>query len=246
MIKVNLLPPEYRVKERTPLPMMLGILAGVIVTSLVVVAFLYLRLVKLPDIKRQLTAKNQSKKLHQEKAKKADELQQEMNNLDVLNKAVAGLKGKRYPWTKAVDDLCWMVAKANQHKKHVKGWFEKLDFEFATPRGVRGAAPTAKQSGELKVDVVVAGQEIDHMAVFREAIDKSEGWLGRNVLEMPLTSTKQKDFDNYIPDVGVAFPLTITLHPEPQFEETAEEKAGAEQGAAGETPGQRGTGKEGR
>jgi hypothetical protein len=246
MIKVNLLPPEYRVKERTPLPMMLGILAGVIVTSLVVVAFLYLRLVELPNIKRELNAKNQSKKLHMEKAKKADELQLELSNLEVLNKAVANLKGKRYPWTKAVDDLCWMVAKANQHKKHVKAWYEKLDFGFATPRGGRGA-PAAKPSGELEVNVVVAGREFDHVGVFREVIDKSEGWLGRNVFQMPLTSTKVKPFQDYIPDVGLSFPLTITLHPEPQIETPAEEeKAGAGKGAGGaSTPDKGGARKKG-
>ncbi|MHC4778235.1 MAG: hypothetical protein ACYTFG_06660 [Planctomycetota bacterium] len=230
MIKVNLLPPEYQVKERTPLPMLLGILGGVAVTSVVVVGFLFLRLVKLPEIKRTLANKEQTRDIYRTKAQKADLLKAEKAKLDTLENAVKKLNTKRYPWTKAVNDLSWMVVKANEDKKHVKAWFESLEFKAADGAAARRGATGAPSGGTIDVKLVVAGREFDHVGVFREVVRKSKGWLGRNILQMPLTSTRVKDFKKYIPDVGLAFPLTITLHPDPQNEKTPESKAG-EKGA---------------
>lgn len=230
MIKVNLLPPEYRVKERTPLPMMLGILGGVVLTSLSIVAFLYLRFGMYPDVVTQLRNKEQTKIFFMQKAKRHDELVVEKTNLEKLDKAVEQLKDARYPWTKAIDDLAWMVERGNKDKSIVKGWYEKLD--FGPPRqGGRRPPGAGKEGGKVTFDLVVAGTDYKHIPVFREIMRKREYWLGRNILNMPLTKITPKDFKDFIPDVGLSTSLDIELNPT-VIEELPVEEPGKAPGAA--------------
>ncbi|MHC4780818.1 MAG: hypothetical protein ACYTFG_19785 [Planctomycetota bacterium] len=235
MIRVNLLPPEYRVKERTPLPMMMGILGGVVVTALVVVAFLYLRLHQYPTIVRQLRNKQETRNFYMQKAKKFDQLVAEKKSLEGLDNAVKKLREDRYPWTKAIDDLGWKVMVANRHKKVVKGWYEKLDFGFATQRMARPGGPDP--GGEIKFDLVVAGREYDHVAVFRDVLRDDKQWLGKNILSMPLTEIKPQSFKEYIPDVGLKTSLTISLNPEIISEQAPPDKGKAGEGEAKKTAG---------
>ncbi|MHC5039554.1 MAG: hypothetical protein ACYTHM_19810 [Planctomycetota bacterium] len=250
MIKVNLLPPEYRVKERTPLPMMMGIIGGVAVTALVVVAFLYLRLGKLPEITRTLKNKEATRDFYKQKAMKADKLKAERAKLNELDQAVKKLRGTCYPWTKALDDLSRGVDRANKGKKPVKAWFESLEFGFPKiHRVTRGQ--TQKPGGTIKAELVVAGMDYDHISVFRDNLRKSKGgWLERNIQAMPLTTIKPKEYKDYIPDVGLANPLEITLMPDPLLAKKAEKgkaKPGAGKGTSagkgGSTPSSKGSSK---
>jgi len=234
MIKVNLLPPEYRVKEHTPLPMMLGILGGVVLTALSVLAFLYLRFGMLPEVVNALKNKQQTKEFYRQKAKKFDELVAEKSKLDQLATAVKKLKSSRYPWTKALDDLAWMVVRANKNKKSVKGWYEKLRFGY---QKARGRTASAKPTGSIEVGLVVAGTNYEHVAVFRDVMRSHSYWLGKNLREMPLSQIKPKMFKDFIPDVGLYTDLNVALTSEIFVDTIETEPAKAEEKKASTTPG---------
>ncbi|GEM_PF-3057669 len=229
MIKVNLLPPEYRVKERTPLPMMMGILGGVVLSSLSVVGFLYMRMGKMPEVNQALTQKKSTLEIYKRKAAKFNELTQKKAVLDAMDNAVQQLEKTRYPWAKTVDDLCWMVDRAEKQKRPIGAWYESLDFGLSTSRGARGKAGGKKP--KLSFDLLVKGAEFDHVGRFRRVLLKEGVWLRHNIQSLSPPEIDRKEYQDYVPDIALHCPIEVQLLMPPVVpEETQEEEEGSEKG----------------
>lgn len=105
MIEINLLPPEHRPVERTPLPRMLAILAGVFLISSGVAVWAWLVFGAIPNAKAQLKNARQDAEL---KKKDADVVQENKRKLDALKAredVLRGLFNQRVCWTRVLDRL---------------------------------------------------------------------------------------------------------------------------------------------
>lgn len=241
MIKVNLLPPEYRVKERTPLPMLLGIFGGVALSSLSVFGFLYIHIGWLQVVNGILKTKEDNRNTAMKQARKYDELDRELKQLEVLNKAVEQLKEKRFPWTKAIDDLAWMVERAKKSKSDVHGWYESLDFSIEEMQGRRAGGAQGPQA-TMDFDLLVAGRQMSHMGHFRDVLKKEGDFISKNILKTSPINIDEKQYRDYQPDHALHDKITLNLSPTPVVtspaqtpgpEEAAQPPGG--EGAAGDS-----------
>ncbi|HOX07982.1 MAG TPA: hypothetical protein PK280_16410 [Planctomycetota bacterium] len=105
MIEINLLPPEHRPVERTPLPRLLTILGGVLLTAAGVVIWVWLSMVSIPKAKQRCEDRRQAmekaKKDEAEVLKIEQELKAAKDRQDVLNE----LFNQRVSWAKVLDRL---------------------------------------------------------------------------------------------------------------------------------------------
>ena len=120
MIEINLLPPQYRTVERTPLPVFLGMIGG-----LVVVAALGLYLIKLniptrrlEEQRIQLTGIRDAKAKEVEDIRKIErELQESQGRIDT----VLGIAESKVYWAQKLDNLVRILPSY--------AWIESLNYD---------------------------------------------------------------------------------------------------------------------
>lgn len=147
MIRVNLLPPELRTLEKTPLIRFIIIIAGAALTTAALFFFLFLQFSTLPaaiqkrdDVKKDI---KQKKVL----AAKYDELEQEIQFFKLRVDAVKKLRKERYIWSKKLFQLHRVI----EETEHVALNSISIEKEKSTAR--RGA-------GTPKMAIVMDGYSI--------------------------------------------------------------------------------------
>jgi Tfp pilus assembly protein PilN len=111
MIEINLLPPEHRPVERTPLPRFLTIFFGVLLSAAGAVAWLWLWQVAVPRAERRC----HDKQLAMEQAKKGAEevqrIEQELKAAKDRENVLRDLFNQRLAWARLLDRLAEARAK---------------------------------------------------------------------------------------------------------------------------------------
>ena len=213
MIKINLLPPEYRVKERTPLPMMMGILGGVAVCALAVFGFLYMRLVMLHETNLELQSETKKRDDLAIQAKVFDELEREQKALDALTTTVKKLEQSRYMWGRAIDELSMVIDDAGKQKVH--SWITSLDFDM--PLQQQAAARTGVSiapGGTIKFDLEIKGTEFSNISEWRKLLKAGKGrWLPENIKDLNPPKGSIKEYTEYIPPLVLQSRTEVELMP---------------------------------
>lgn len=113
MIEINLLPPEYRPVERTPLPRRLTIFAGVLLVCSTAAVCAWLMFITVPKARQALDATRQEadKKLAQKL--EVENKKAEITSLNVRAEILRGLERERLPWAKLLDHLADARAKVD-------------------------------------------------------------------------------------------------------------------------------------
>ena len=168
MIEVNLLPPELRPLDRTPLPRLLSILGGVAITGLEVVWLLLLFKKTIPDEEWTVKQKRgnlktlapQTEKLNKIKAETAEFVQHETEILALLK--------KRRRWTPTLDRLASLVPE--------KVWLTRLNYTPPKP-GASGEGDYL----ELKCQAYGSRNQLNQIRLKLE-IKKSMAEFERNII----------------------------------------------------------------
>lgn len=151
MIEVNLLPPEFRPPEKTPLPLFITVVLGITLVGAIFIYEINLKsqLTKLQEDNRALTA---------EKAK----LDAKKGEVDGLNREIATLKARQD-----------MIIAISQSKIM---WSQKL-MQLATIMGgfqefwlSRMTLTRSQKSGTLDLAVSAGGKDLREVARFQDAI----------------------------------------------------------------------------
>jgi len=151
MIEINLLPPEHRPVERTPLPRLLTIVFGVLLSAAAVIAWLWLSVVSVPNAKRrcdQHKADMEKDKVVAERVLKIErELKADKDRQDVLNE----LFNQRVSWAKLLDRLA-------EARASIKSNDEVVLTRAEIRKGASGVAPGGRriETRQLYVQAVVA------------------------------------------------------------------------------------------
>ncbi len=120
MIEINLLPPQYRTVERTPLPVFLGFVAGVAVVGVMLISLIALRAKadRLTELKTQLTATKDAKAKEVEEIRKIErELADSQGRIDT----VLSIAESKVYWAMKLDQLVRILP------RYV--WLDRIDFD---------------------------------------------------------------------------------------------------------------------
>ncbi len=136
MIEINLLPPEHRPVERTPLPRLLTILTGVLLTMAELVLCAWLTVLWIPAAEARRNKAKSEEAAKADEADKVKELEEELETYRKREGALARLFKERIRWTRVLDRL------ADARKTNPDVVLTTMELKKASVRGIgrrRGA-----------------------------------------------------------------------------------------------------------
>lgn len=160
MITVNLLPPDLRPVERTPLPRFLVIVAGVALTAVGLVLLTFIHLAWLPRVRTQIANKEEELVNLRAQAAEFQTLTAEVQNITQREKALQEIYRTRTIWWKKLALLCDLTP------SYVG--LTALSFKEAIGASAPGAQPP--DAGTLKLECIAAKAEEKRVASYRRIL----------------------------------------------------------------------------
>ncbi len=213
MIQVNLLPPEYRKSEGTPLPRFLAILGGVVLCAGAIGFFLYVHfgtLMKYTSIREQKEDTYYKQKVL---ADRSLALQREFNEYQKRRKTIEAISNQRILLSKKIDELSDLIHNKADRKEHFI-WLTTLSASVGGKSRRRGKGPTS--GGEMKFKGYSATEDFSRLANFRDEIEKSaekDGFFSDfAAIDYPAWQVERFD-DGLEPDAAGTFNHTLVMKP---------------------------------
>ena len=192
MIRINLLPEQYRRSERTSTKVF-AIMLGAVV--LVCSGFGWFGLIyfgELEELQMKHSSVTDTLNAESKRAEYYDALVAEEKEFSKRSKTIQTIASSRMLWTKVLDELIDVVN--NNTDRHV-GWFTSLNIQNGRGRG----------GPSIVVPGFVQGKKITMVANFHEDLEKTRFF--KDVSEAPMPSAiKKTDKGRYPPD---AFGFTL-------------------------------------
>jgi hypothetical protein len=166
MIKINLLPPEKRKAERTPVSRFALILVDVI-AAMIILAYLATIVLRIWDVESQIEIKNQELRSLQPAVAEHDRLEREHQMLQAKVREIEDLTRRDVEWWEAVNSL-WDVIHQNP-----KVWIDDMkmldDRQAQTDLKRMDPSPTMTLTPLYGVTMKchVAGNDVGEMTRFR-------------------------------------------------------------------------------
>jgi len=215
MIQVNLLPPEYRKSEGTPLPRFLAILGGVVLCSAAIGLFLFVHfgtLMKYTSIREQ---KEDSYYKQKVLADRSLALQREYNEYQKRRKTIEEVASQRILLSKKIDQLCNLIHNNGDHDKYFI-WLTSLSANVGGKGGKSRSKKAAATGGEMKFKGFSASADFSRLATFRDAIEASaegDGFFSDfTTIDYPAWQVERWD-DGLEPAEAGTFNHTLVMKP---------------------------------
>lgn len=201
MIRINLLPEEYRRKAKTPLKLMLAMSGMVAVNASLAswAAWMYFGVEAKVASERSVLQTEMDGLSPQVKYHRS--LEGESRQHKSREAALAQITKSRIPWTKKLDELVEVVNRGGDGQRHLI-WFDDLTVTQEAGRG--GGAGSLKASGYSGSD------KFAQVANFLEDVESSSFLEGFNRPAPAEGSEAIKD-EELAPSVVWTFPLTLEL-----------------------------------
>lgn len=216
MIRINLLPPEFRVKERTPLPMLLGILGGVVLCVLILLVFVYCHIVLLPRAENELNDHKIELEAKKKKKKEYDDLIDKKKMYEGLDNMVKSIEQTKEHWAVYLRDLVHVFNDAEKENELLKAWMS--DLSFSGPKQMVGRRAGPPEGGKIVFKCDIAGSDFILYSDFVEEVRRErEGRvLPERILKINEPRLQIEEHRGYNPDKSVSFPFEITLQAKEQ------------------------------
>ncbi len=228
MIRVNLLPPEYRVKERTSLPRLLGVMGAAGLAAAAMVAFLAVHVVWLKREESLLQQKKEEEKLQAQRAKEHDRLQGQIDKFKKRNQRIDEIKEEHQKWAPLLKEWTDVVQAGGlgTAQQPYKPWFEGFELkEVKGPGGKPGAAK--KGLPEISMKGFIEGDDGRHLSAFRKKFEETVYFAEWKTVDQGYSVEK---FEKFRPDRAMR--VTMTASQEPPAPATARPGAPPAGGAA--------------
>jgi len=210
MIKVNLLPVEYRKVERTPILRFVTIVCGVVLSASAIGAFLYVHfghLVEVVSDRQKLEETYLTKKVEADKSKA---LAQEAQEYQKRRTTIEGIGENRLLWSRKVDEICDIIHNKGDTKRHLV-WLTSMR-TLAPVRGRKGQKTAGLSPGGLYIKGFSGGSELHRLSDFHLDIKDSEFFEDFNLIDNP--EGELVEFrDERIPKSAWTFDYNILLKP---------------------------------
>lgn len=202
MIRINLLPDEYRKKSRTPLKLMLTVTGLVAANGLALawLAFLHFGVMAEIESERNVLQTESDGLAAQIKYHKS--LEQEKKIYSMREQALADVTSNRISWTRKVDELMDIVNKGVQGDRHMV-WFDDLVVQQTSD-------PRTKSYGSLRAGGHSGSDNFAQVANFLEDVERST-FLSDFMPPAPPEGSQQQTDKELQPAVVWGFPLQLNL-----------------------------------
>ncbi len=197
MIRINLLPEQYRA-ERTSPKVFGAMLVAVVLTCSVFGWFGLIYFGELRELEKQHEAVRNTLATEANRAMHYDRLVADEKEFSKRSKTIQTIASSRLLWTKILDEIFEMVN--NNTDRHV-AWFSNLDIKGGSARG----GPSVNMPG------LVQGSKITMVANFHDDLEQTEFF--RDVKEVSAPSAVRQVSKDRYPRESYAFTLRWTFKP---------------------------------
>jgi hypothetical protein len=212
MIQVNLLPPEYRKTESTPLPRLLAIIGGVTLCASAIGMFLYVHFGILDQYVAKRVQKEDIYYKQKELADRSLMLQREFNEYKKRRTMIESILSKRILISRKLDEFWDIVHNNGDHKKHFV-WLTQISTQIGgSAKKGRGVA----SGGTINFKGFSASEDFSKLANFRDDIQNSnvEGGFFEDFIKIDQPAWQVTRWsDGLEPSAAGTFSHSMTLKP---------------------------------
>lgn len=220
MIRVNLLPQEYRKAEATPLKQFFATAGAAVVAALAIVAWVTVRFGVLESKRQDLENVKGTVKSQEEQVKAAKDLAawlgEYKNQYDKIDKVTES----RLVWSRKMDEF-WEIVVSPKVPGRYEVWLKTLGCKVQN---------TQKVGGDIQFAGVSAGPQMFKMSDFHEDLKTSDMYKEFADITYPYGTREPLPGQNREPTEGWTFNFTMLIKP---FKELNEMRAKAALEAAG-------------
>jgi len=210
MIKVNLLPAEYRKVERTPILRFVTIVCGVVLSASAISAFLYVHfghLVEVVGDRVELQETHLTKKVEADKSRAlAGEAQEYRKRRETIEE----IGETRLLWSRKLDEICDIIHAKGDTSRHLV-WLGSMR-TLAPERARKGQKAKGLSPGGLYIKGFSGGSEIHRLSDFHLDIKNSEFFEDFSSIDNPEGELAEFQ-DERIPKSAWTFDYNIRLKP---------------------------------
>ena len=201
MIRVNLLPQEYRKAESTPLKQFFATMGAVVVVALAVVGWLFIHLGKLGPKEQDLKTIEDDVKTQQAKVKDSKDLAAWLQEYKTQYEKIDKVAMTRVLWSRKIDEIWEVVVNPNPANKY-DVWL----------KGLAGkVVDTAKSGGEVAFGGASAGPQVYRLSDFHESVTTSDFFKDFQAITYPAGTREALPGLDREPKEGWTFQLTLQL-----------------------------------
>jgi len=202
MIRINLLPEEYRKKARTPIKLLLGVAGAVAVNGGLAAWWVYSAF----GVQAQVDSELASLQLEMDgitpQVTHHGALDAESKQYKSRETTLAGITKSRVSWTKKLDEVIDVVNRGGDGQRHLI-WFDDLQVAQSTD-------PKAKTPGTFRANGHSGSDKFAQVANFLEDVENSP-FLSDFQPPSPPEGSQTLVDDELVPPVAWSFPLSLTL-----------------------------------
>ena len=211
MIKVNLLPAEYRKVERTPILRFVTIVCGVVLSASAICAFLYVhfgQLVTVVSDRVKLEETYHTKKVEADKSKA---LAQEAQEYKKRRETIESIGQSRLLWSRKVDEICDIIHNKGDTERHLV-WLS--DMRTLAPEIVRRNSKNKGpvSPGGVYIKGFSGGSEIHRLSDFHLDTKNSDFFADFSSIDNPEGELVEFS-DELIPRSAWTFDYNLRLKP---------------------------------
>ena len=214
MIRINLLPEEYRKKNRTPLKMMLAVASGVTVNGILLAWYAWLAFGVSAEVESERAVLQTELDGLTPQVEYHKSLDGEQMRYAAREKTLSGITASRINWTRKVDELITVINAGGEGGRHFV-WLDDLTVQQTTN-------DRANNAGSLKASGHSGSDNFAQVANFLEDLENSP-FIEDFLPPAPPEGTQTLVDNELIPPVVWAFPLALDI-------KTPEQRQPPEQG----------------
>ncbi len=203
MIRINLLPPEYRKVEGTPVARLVTTVAAVALVAGAVGLWGWYHFAVLAQIREQRAQKEEELASLKAQADRAASLEKELKEYQRRRDTIEKIGASRILWSKKLDELADIIYDKGDTKRHLV-WLTSL-------RTGNGRVPTSP--AQLIINGYSGGGEYHRMSDFNNDIKKSEEFFSDFFRVDPPEGKQIAWTDDLVPAQAWTFGWGLDLKP---------------------------------
>jgi len=215
MIRINLLPEEYRRSNRTPIKLMLGISAAVAVNTILISVLGWLAFGVAKKIDSEMTTLQVEMDGLTPQVAYHRALEIEGKEYESRERTLSSITKSRIVWTRKLDELIDVINRGDEGQRHLV-WMDDLSVAQST-------SPRNDNYGSLRASGHSGSDKFAQVANFLEDLETST-FIEDFYRPAPPEGTQTVVDEDLVPPVVWAFPLSLTLR-SPEEREEARERA---------------------
>jgi Tfp pilus assembly protein PilN len=212
MIRINLLPAEYRRQKRSSLALLLVVTGAVAVNGLLAAWYGWLAFGVSAEVDSEQAVLQTELDGLKPQIDYHKSLDAEQKRFAGRETTLAGITKSRISWTRKLDELANVVNGGGDGKRHFV-WFDDLAVTQSTD-------PRAKTAGSFKAAGHSGSENFAQVANFLDDVERSP-FVEDFLPPAPPEGSQSQVDEELIPPVVWAFPLSLTLKGAPEAEKPA-------------------------